>query len=690
MLRDPLFRATSLIESQADVPSDLVSRADYMAPELSQQGQSPDLLTDIYALGCTFYHLLSGRPPFAGEDVMQKLARHASEPIQPLEQFGVPQQIGQLVTYMMAKNPSVRYQQAAVVAEQLTPFVNPVQLQIQAPAPPQSLSSYEQWTRQKGSTLARQAATEKAKPSSFSGVVVETDSNGSTAMPGAIHSATGATPVTSAAQSKPSTADQLQPKSISKKNQIVLWSSLGGGLAALLLIIIVAANSGGGRQTADGKKDKDNAKDESGVVVPPTDNDPERDQQSKDSGTSPKIDVSNGPAPAFIQDIVDDEKAPWASPTNGPPITLEYVPPNPGIIIIARPIDLLASDEGKKVIKALGPVFEEARNKWEEELSVPLDRIEQVFISFHPEEGAAPRPAFVVKLAEAIPEQTLLANWKNPKSIPVPEAETNFYEAASGWAFYLPREDPNEPVKLIVMGKTEDIRGSVINSKDGPQEPLMRMQMKQVLRWSDATRHFTCVFEPSAVLLGSGQKLLSGRYSKIREALDWILGDGIQSAMVSLHVDDAFYVEMRVKAAAGTVQDLPEHFRGRLADLFKKTSAYIADMGSSPYWERLRMNYPMQVKSFKDYARVGIEDGQALLNCYMPLHAAHNLIAGTELAIAAPTGAGGIKPPPSQPVVKTLEELLQQKIDLVDIPQQDLVFAVRDVKNEILDTYRNL
>ena len=80
-----------------------------------RRGRLPDPLTDIYALGCTLYALLAGQPPFAGGSLQQKLARHATEPIRPLESMGVPQPIAQLVAYLMAKNPAVRYQSAALV-----------------------------------------------------------------------------------------------------------------------------------------------------------------------------------------------------------------------------------------------------------------------------------------------------------------------------------------------------------------------------------------------------------------------------------------------------------------------------------------------------------------------------------------------------------------------------------------------
>jgi hypothetical protein len=66
----------------------------------------------------------------------------------------VPQPLSQLATYMMAKNPGVRYQSAAIVAEQIAAFVDPNVLYAQPPPAPATLGNYEQFVRQKHAVLA--------------------------------------------------------------------------------------------------------------------------------------------------------------------------------------------------------------------------------------------------------------------------------------------------------------------------------------------------------------------------------------------------------------------------------------------------------------------------------------------------------------------------------------------------------
>src|SRR5690606_30393858 len=57
-----------------------VGTVDYMAPEQARSSQAADIRSDIYALGCTWYHMLTGEPPFPTGSVTNKLYAHISKP----------------------------------------------------------------------------------------------------------------------------------------------------------------------------------------------------------------------------------------------------------------------------------------------------------------------------------------------------------------------------------------------------------------------------------------------------------------------------------------------------------------------------------------------------------------------------------------------------------------------------------
>jgi formylglycine-generating enzyme required for sulfatase activity len=97
---------------------------EYLAPEQAQNTKAADIRADIYALGCTLYCLLTGRPPFTGEDWLAVLMAHLHEAPPMLEGLRpeVPPALAALVARMLAKDPAQRPQTPKEVAEALAPF----------------------------------------------------------------------------------------------------------------------------------------------------------------------------------------------------------------------------------------------------------------------------------------------------------------------------------------------------------------------------------------------------------------------------------------------------------------------------------------------------------------------------------------------------------------------------------------
>jgi serine/threonine protein kinase len=102
----------------------LMGTADYIAPEQTLNPQGADTRADIYSLGCTFYHLLTGRPPFPGGKLARKLLDHQQTPPPSLRQArpDLPEGLEAIVQRMLAKKPADRFQTPALVAVALCPF----------------------------------------------------------------------------------------------------------------------------------------------------------------------------------------------------------------------------------------------------------------------------------------------------------------------------------------------------------------------------------------------------------------------------------------------------------------------------------------------------------------------------------------------------------------------------------------
>jgi serine/threonine-protein kinase len=94
---------------------------DYLAPEQIRDARTADARADLYSLGCTFYHLLAGRPPFTGQTLGLKLVQHQMDEPESVEAVRpeVPAEVARIVRKLMAKKPEGRYQTAGELAEAL-------------------------------------------------------------------------------------------------------------------------------------------------------------------------------------------------------------------------------------------------------------------------------------------------------------------------------------------------------------------------------------------------------------------------------------------------------------------------------------------------------------------------------------------------------------------------------------------
>lgn len=108
----PTGPALSLASTVVDasVGNSLLGTPGYMAPEQIIDSRSVDHRADIYALGCTLYALIAGRPPFQAEMHRQVLAMHLTEPAAPLERHNhrVAPALSALVQQMLAKHREER------------------------------------------------------------------------------------------------------------------------------------------------------------------------------------------------------------------------------------------------------------------------------------------------------------------------------------------------------------------------------------------------------------------------------------------------------------------------------------------------------------------------------------------------------------------------------------------------------
>jgi len=104
--------------TQAGIP---VGTPYYISPEQVRGEQQIDIRADIYALGGTLYHMVTGRVPFDGTTAAIVMTRHLNDPV-PDPRDHTPElsdTVIAIINHCMAKNPDERYRTPAELCEDL-------------------------------------------------------------------------------------------------------------------------------------------------------------------------------------------------------------------------------------------------------------------------------------------------------------------------------------------------------------------------------------------------------------------------------------------------------------------------------------------------------------------------------------------------------------------------------------------
>ncbi|MBW2731380.1 MAG: protein kinase [Deltaproteobacteria bacterium] len=114
-VRTPEFSETLTMRGQ------VFGTAEYMSPEQAM-GEECDGRSDLYAVGCLAYELVTGDPPFTGQPVKVLQAQVSKEPAPPstrLRDHPIPSAFDALVLRCLAKKPSDRYSSGAELRQAL-------------------------------------------------------------------------------------------------------------------------------------------------------------------------------------------------------------------------------------------------------------------------------------------------------------------------------------------------------------------------------------------------------------------------------------------------------------------------------------------------------------------------------------------------------------------------------------------
>lgn len=366
------------------------------------------------------------------------------------------------------------------------------------------------------------------------------------------------------------------------------------------------------------------------------------------------------PAPCARQTLVDDPTLPWASPTEGPPPTLAYLPSGSQLVLRARLADLAASGEGGLFLRSLGPAAERALAALVAWCGGDAEAIDVVQAGWQaggadevvggyavwfregrtpPVDDATRQAAWGPTKAETIAGETV--HQSATHSFWMPAAEKGrvlvivprSVAATAGTGPAPPGDSDEPPIAAVIRTAATfaaDDSGGVKAVLPGDLETLVSML--------DADRHVTLLGSPH-YLLNAGRIMLAGPLAKLVDPIDALFGGSIQAAAVSLHFGDSSYVELDAVASPDEpAKRLAPALLGRVESLADAVEAYCTALDPDPYGRTLVFRLPAMLRVLASQVRGGPEGRGVVLNAYLPPHAPHNMALAAELALAQTSG----------------------------------------------------
>jgi serine/threonine protein kinase len=109
------------LESDLSEPGQALGTSYYMAPEQAEDPRGVDTRADIYSFGATFYHALTGRPPFSGATTFSVLYKHKTEPLVSPQAHRpeLSERTSDILERCLAKTPADRFSSFAEIIPQL-------------------------------------------------------------------------------------------------------------------------------------------------------------------------------------------------------------------------------------------------------------------------------------------------------------------------------------------------------------------------------------------------------------------------------------------------------------------------------------------------------------------------------------------------------------------------------------------
>lgn len=371
--------------------------------------------------------------------------------------------------------------------------------------------------------------------------------------------------------------------------------------------------------------------------------------------------------PALREQVVDDDgRLLWASPTAGPPIALGYVPAGTQVLVHLRPAALAAHPEGAKALAALGPWGDNAKGEAERLLGLPLADVEELMLSV----TTATDDSLLFSL-----RARLVAGAPRPAQSESVGRSVRFVATSRSG-------DADAIAATVLVVCSQQLAAEL---REASTAPPLAADLERLVAASDADRLATVIFAPR-FLQASGGKLVTGAVEPLRAALRWLTEDRAAAVALSMHWDDDFFTELRTAPVrSAPAQPTSVRLKSQILAAPAAVEEFVAAAPWHSHGRRVLMRLPAMLRAASRFARNGVEQNQAVVRCYLPAPAGHNLLLAAELALTLPRNEGARAATSEAPLdsrPETIDGKLRQTVTL-SFPKDTLSQAIELLAAEI-------
>jgi hypothetical protein len=337
---------------------------------------------------------------------------------------------------------------------------------------------------------------------------------------------------------------------------------------------------------------------------------------------------------------------------------------------------LLRHTEGQKLLSAVGPHGARALAAAEAAIGMSVAELDRLTVAWT-NSGGKWKATYLVQPAAETTIETLEAKWRDSQPT-LKDDEEYFIDGER--AYYAPA---SEQGKLFMVADAVQMPELISAGKEST--PLWR-EMVKLQQTSDRERLCTLLFTKQAMVVDAEQRFATLDLEQLHTAIAGLFPEDYRGASLSLHLDEHCYLEARLIANPQTTtpEELATTLRERMAQLPLDVEEYVSRIGLDPYGRRVLIRLGTMARFVAEQVHVDAEDDQVVLNCYLPVVAAHNLVLGAELAIVQPRGgraeADSLAPPRERP--ESVEQRLQSAITVVQTGDT-LERALQTISTEI-------